>query len=77
MQNTQFSFQMYGDGLSMQDILVNLQQLDANIFIPVSPNINWNNQSIGKDPIYFQKNQVGGSAIITSDIWTSKIFHSS
>jgi hypothetical protein len=56
---------------------VNLQQLDANIFIPVSPNINWNNQSIGKDPIYFQKNQVGGSAIITSDIWTSKISHSS
>jgi hypothetical protein len=68
---------MYGDGLSMQDILVNLQQLDANIFIPVSPNINWNNQSIGKDPIYFQKNQVGGSATITSDIWTSKISHSS
>jgi hypothetical protein len=43
MQNTQFAFQLHGDGLSMQEILVNLKTLDVNIFVPVSPNINWNN----------------------------------
>jgi hypothetical protein len=99
LQNTQFSFQLYGDGLQMQSIMMNLKQLDANIFVPISPNINWNNQSnwlrtkqifrsfsshvhlsasssyIGKDPLYFQKKMVGGSAIITGGIWTSKVTH--
>ncbi len=45
MQNTQFSFQIYGDGLELHDIIQNLQQIDAHIFVPISPNINWNYQS--------------------------------
>ena len=45
MQNTQFSFQIYGDGLELHDIIQNLQQIDAHIFVPINPNINWNYQS--------------------------------
>jgi hypothetical protein len=29
----------------LHDIIQNLQQIDAHIFVPISPNINWNYQS--------------------------------
>jgi hypothetical protein len=43
MQNTQHDFQIYGDGLEITTISNNLQSLGINMFIPISPNVNWIN----------------------------------
>jgi hypothetical protein len=43
MQNTQFSFQLYNDGLDMSQIIKHLKLLSINMFIPISPNVNRTN----------------------------------
>jgi len=45
MQNTQHDFQLYGDGMEMSCLLHNLRETEAQVFCPISPNVNWNNQS--------------------------------
>jgi hypothetical protein len=45
MQNTQFSFQLYNDGVDISHILHNLPLLDINMFVQISPNVIWSNPS--------------------------------
>lgn len=97
MQNTQYDFKIYGDGLEISNIISNLKNIGASMFVPISPNINWKNRTnwtktknifrshfqqvhisttssnIGNDPLYFNKNLIGGSAILTFGLWSSKV----
>jgi len=99
-QNTQFAFQLYNGDIEIQQIIRNLVNLEVGIFVPISPNVNWENNSnwvrikqlftgvsrpvhltamsstIGKNPHYFQKSLVGGSAILTFGLWSSKVINS-
>lgn len=43
MQNAQFSFQLFDDGIDIHNIFNNLQQLGILMFIPISFNVNWSN----------------------------------
>ena len=45
MQNTQFSFQLFNDGLDLSHILHHLPLLHVSMFVPISPNVIWNNPS--------------------------------
>jgi len=45
MQNTQFSFQLFNEGLDISHILHHLPLLHVSMFVPISPNVNWNNPS--------------------------------
>jgi hypothetical protein len=100
MQNTQHSIQIYGDAIDLPTRIKNLQSIEAGMFVPISPNINWTNTSnwprtryhfrphfphvhlsavsseIGKNEYYFNKQLVGGAAILTLGMWASKV-HSS
>jgi hypothetical protein len=97
MQNPQFSFQIYDDAVDITNILLNIRNLKAQMFVPISPNVNWKNNShwlrtkslfrslsphthisatssdIGLDINYFHKQLVGGTTIITSGIWATKV----
>jgi len=44
MQNTQNSFQLYGDCLDITSTIDQLKNIGASMFSAISPNINWNNQ---------------------------------
>jgi hypothetical protein len=44
MQNTQHSFQLYGDCLDITSTIDQLKNIGASMFSAISPNINWNNQ---------------------------------
>jgi len=45
MQNTQHSFQLYGDNIHMLNITYNLKSIGAFMSTPISPNVNWKNLS--------------------------------
>jgi hypothetical protein len=45
MQNTQHAFKIQGDSFHISHIMDSLKEIGANIFVPINPNINWNNQS--------------------------------
>jgi len=45
MQNTQFSFQLYSDGIETSTLIDQLIFHDVQMYTPISPNINWNNIS--------------------------------
>jgi hypothetical protein len=45
MQNTQHDFRLYGDGIKISTISNQLQPLGINMFVPISPNVNWLNPS--------------------------------
>ncbi len=45
MQKPQHSFQIYGDTIDLPSIVTNLQSVGANMYIPISPNVNWNTSS--------------------------------
>jgi hypothetical protein len=45
MQNTQHDFRLYGDGIKITSISNQLKTLGVNMFIPISPNVNWQNPS--------------------------------
>jgi hypothetical protein len=47
VQNTQRSFQLYGNGIEMSTMLTNISKLGAQMFVPISPNINWVNPTNG------------------------------
>jgi hypothetical protein len=101
VQNTHFAFQLYDDGINLANIICNILILGAKMFVPISPNINWENPSnwshitrlqfhnlstqihltatssmIGMEHEYTLKSLVGGSAIITSGLWASKVSQS-
>jgi len=44
-QNTQFAFQLYNGDIEIQQIIRNLVNLEVGIFVPISPNVNWENNS--------------------------------
>lgn len=44
MQNTQLSFQLHDDGIGMSQIIENLLEQDIQMYVPISLNVNWNNQ---------------------------------
>jgi hypothetical protein len=97
MINTQHMFHLYGDNIDMHTAIANLKTLGAQMFVPISPNINWCNCSnwiqtkqifqeisphnhllatssdIGKEKDYFITSLVGGSAILTFGLWSSKV----
>jgi hypothetical protein len=43
MQNTQHSFQIYGDGLELTSTIDQLKNIGVSMFSAISPNINWHN----------------------------------
>ena len=45
LQNTQFAFQLYNDRINLSQIIESLICLNAQMFVPISLNINWNNPS--------------------------------
>lgn len=45
MINTQHMFHLYGDNIDMHTAIANLKTLSAQMFVPISPNINWCNCS--------------------------------
>jgi len=97
MQNPQFSFQIFDDNADVTNILLNIQALQAQMFVPISPNVNWKNCSnlirtkklfrsisphihisadssaTGNSREYFIKQLIGGTAIITTGIWSTKV----
>jgi hypothetical protein len=99
MQNTQFAFQLYNDRINLSQIIESLICLNAQMFVPISPNIKWNNPSnwvrtkkifkklsrqvhlsaisniIGKDPEHIKKSLVGGTALLTFGLWSTKVSH--
>jgi len=44
IQNTQHSFQLYDQTLDMTVMIDNLRNTDANMFMPISLNVNWHNK---------------------------------
>jgi len=46
-QNPQYSFQLFGDGIEISHTISNLINLDAQMFVSSSPNVNWHNKKIG------------------------------
>jgi len=45
VQNTQHDFKLFDDGISLPIIIENLLNIGANMFVPISPKINWKNPS--------------------------------
>jgi hypothetical protein len=45
MQNTQHDFRLYGGGIEITSISNQLKTLGVNMFVPISPNVNWLNPS--------------------------------
>jgi hypothetical protein len=45
MQNSQHSFQIYGDTINLPPMVGNFQSIGANMYVPISPNINWHTSS--------------------------------
>jgi len=45
MQNTQYDFCIYGDGIDMSSTINNLKAISTYMFVPISPNVNWKNLS--------------------------------
>ena len=45
IQNTQHSFNLYGDGIEIESSIDNLHELGAFMFAPIRPNVNWHNQN--------------------------------
>jgi hypothetical protein len=45
LQNTQFAFQLYHGDIEIQQIIRNLVNLEIGMFVPISPNVNWENTS--------------------------------
>jgi hypothetical protein len=97
MQNPKFYFKLYDDAVDITNILINLKELQVQMFIPISPNVNWLNHSnwlctknlfcllsshihisanssdMGSNKEYFNKQLVGGTAIITSCIRATQV----
>jgi len=97
MQNPQHDFRLYGDGIEITSISNQLHSLGVNLFVLISPNVNWLNPSswarthqlfrpnflqvnmsavssnIGLDLLYLHTNLIGGAAILTFGLWSSKV----
>jgi hypothetical protein len=45
LQNTQHSFQLYGNAIDMANLIFHLKTLGMSMFVPISPNVKWCNPS--------------------------------
>jgi len=97
MQNSQYAFQIYGDGIKIQSIIDNLKNTGATMYAPIRSNINWHNNmnwtqtkhlfrpafhqvhisaissDVGLEVEYKNKSLVGGAALLTFGLWSSKV----
>jgi hypothetical protein len=79
-QYTQHSFQLFGDAIDMSLLIANLQTSNAQMFAPISPNINWfsKNNWLRTKPCFCSISQHIHLSAASSDIGRApKYFHMS